>query len=81
MHGLESTVSLAADGGSSLTGGNWQIFEQFVKRSGAQIFLKTEVGQLLFFPGETSNIDAALGGWHRTPPGPHLESCYQRRKS
>jgi len=43
IHGLESACSLAAGGGSSVKGGNWQIFEQFVERSGAQIFLKTEV--------------------------------------
>ena len=30
----------------SIQGGNWQIFEQFVNRSGAQLFLKTEVGRL-----------------------------------
>jgi len=43
MHGLEVACSLAADGGVSVAGGNWQIFEQFVKRSGAQVFLNTEV--------------------------------------
>jgi len=43
IHSLEASCSLAADGGVSVSGGNWQIFEQFVKRSGAQIFLNTEV--------------------------------------
>ncbi|KAF8504494.1 FAD/NAD(P)-binding domain-containing protein [Russula emetica] len=43
IHGLEAACALAADGGSTIKGGNWQIFEQFVERSGAQTFLKTEV--------------------------------------
>jgi len=49
IHGLEAACSLAADGGSSVKGGNWQIFEQFVERSGARTFLKTEVEQLSCF--------------------------------
>ncbi|KAI9428756.1 FAD/NAD(P)-binding domain-containing protein, partial [Russula earlei] len=40
IHALEAMCSLAADGGVSVRGGNWQIFEQFVKRSGAQVFPK-----------------------------------------
>ena len=48
MHTLETFVSLVDDNIVSVRGGNWQIFEEFVKRSGAQLFLKTEVG-LLFY--------------------------------
>ncbi|KAI9445486.1 FAD/NAD-P-binding domain-containing protein [Lactarius indigo] len=43
LHSLVTACSLAADGGVSVKGGNWQIFEQFVKRSGARVFLGTEV--------------------------------------
>ncbi|KAH9075769.1 FAD/NAD-P-binding domain-containing protein [Lactarius deliciosus] len=43
LHSLATACSLAADGGVSVKGGNWRIFEQFVKRSGARIFLGTEV--------------------------------------
>ncbi|KAH9982199.1 Prenylcysteine lyase-domain-containing protein [Lactifluus volemus] len=43
LHGLEAACSLAASGGKTVKGGNWQIFDQFVKRSGARVFLKTEV--------------------------------------
>ncbi|KAH8992059.1 FAD/NAD-P-binding domain-containing protein [Lactarius akahatsu] len=43
LHSLVTACSLAADGGVSVKGGNWRIFEQFVKRSGARIFLGTEV--------------------------------------
>jgi prenylcysteine oxidase/farnesylcysteine lyase len=49
IHGLEAACSLAADGGGTVKGGNWQIFEQFVERSGAQIFLKTEVEKFFCF--------------------------------
>ncbi|KAI9512321.1 FAD/NAD(P)-binding domain-containing protein [Russula earlei] len=43
IHGLGATVSLATSGGVRVRGGNQQVFEQFVKRSGAQVFLKTKV--------------------------------------
>ncbi|KAN0138475.1 Prenylcysteine lyase domain containing protein [Lactarius tabidus] len=43
LHSVVAICSLLADGGVSVKGGNWRIFEQFVERSGARIFLKTEV--------------------------------------
>jgi prenylcysteine oxidase/farnesylcysteine lyase len=46
IHALEAFVSFVEDDVVSVTGGNWQIFEEFVKRSRAQLFLKTEVGRL-----------------------------------
>ena len=48
IHALETFVSFVEDDIVSVTGGNWQIFEGFVKRSGAQLFLNTEVGQLFY---------------------------------
>lgn len=45
IHGLGAIISLAASSGGGIRGGNWQIFEQFVERSGAQVFLNTEVGR------------------------------------
>ena len=78
IHALEAACSLAAEGGSSVKGGMRQIFKQFVERSGAQSFLKTEVEQLpCFAPRETVNINFALGGWHRTALGPYLDSRYR----
>ena len=46
IHTLGALASLVSDDVVSVRGGNWQIFEQFVNRSGAQLFLKTEVCQL-----------------------------------
>jgi len=43
LHAIVAICSLLAEGGVSVKGGNWQIFEQFVERSGARVFLKTEV--------------------------------------
>ncbi|KZT42779.1 hypothetical protein SISSUDRAFT_846389 [Sistotremastrum suecicum HHB10207 ss-3] len=40
---LGGTVSMAASGASSVKGGNFQIFENFVSRSGANLFLNTPV--------------------------------------
>ena len=47
IHGLVTVTSLVVEDVGSVKGGNWQIFEQFVERSGAQVFLKTEVDRLL----------------------------------
>ncbi|KAI0035282.1 FAD/NAD-P-binding domain-containing protein [Vararia minispora EC-137] len=43
IHGLEAAVSLAASGAAAVEGGNWRVFDQFVKRSGARLLLNTEV--------------------------------------
>jgi prenylcysteine oxidase/farnesylcysteine lyase len=48
LHSVVAICSLLADGGVSVKGGNWRIFEQFVERSGARIFLKTEVSLSAF---------------------------------
>src|SRR5258708_38090427 len=79
IYGLEAGCSLAAEGGSSVRGGNWLIFKQFVERSGAQAFLKTEVEQLLCFPPLTINI--TLGGGDRTALGSRLDNRYRSRTS
>ncbi|KAG9004827.1 hypothetical protein FRB90_010689 [Tulasnella sp. 427] len=43
LHGLEAAVSLAANGASQVTGGNYKIFEGFIKHSGAKLFLNTTI--------------------------------------
>jgi len=58
IHGLETACSLAANTATSVRGGNWQIFEQFVERSGAQIFLKTEVAGIEWHSDHTWTIVA-----------------------
>ncbi|KAI0307538.1 FAD/NAD-P-binding domain-containing protein [Multifurca ochricompacta] len=56
LHALVAGCSLAASGGSSVKGGNWQIFEHFVKRSGARVFLRTEVVGIQRRSGHTWTI-------------------------
>lgn len=46
IHALEGACSLAATGATAIKGGNWQVFEQFLKRSQANVFLNTTVGIL-----------------------------------
>ena len=46
LHATVAICSIAAEGGVSVKGGNWKIFEQFVERSAARVFLKTEVSFL-----------------------------------
>ncbi|TFY56537.1 hypothetical protein EVG20_g8889 [Dentipellis fragilis] len=46
IHALEAACSVAASGASSVKGGNWQIFDAFVKHSGANVFLDTVVNSI-----------------------------------
>ncbi|KAI9724628.1 MAG: hypothetical protein M1828_003652 [Chrysothrix sp. TS-e1954] len=43
IHGLEAMVCLAADGAMSVRGGNWRIFAEMIKSSGAHLQLNTEI--------------------------------------
>jgi prenylcysteine oxidase / farnesylcysteine lyase len=43
ISGMEGLVSIATDGAMSVEGGNWQIFDGMVRRSGADIRLNTTV--------------------------------------
>lgn len=43
IHMLEGACSLAATGASSVKGGNFQIFKNFLDRSGAKVHLNTTV--------------------------------------
>ncbi|KAF2170702.1 hypothetical protein M409DRAFT_64331 [Zasmidium cellare ATCC 36951] len=44
IHGLEAMVCMATEGAMSVEGGNWRIFEEMAKRSGAKVLLDTEAG-------------------------------------
>ncbi|KAG5339896.1 hypothetical protein C0989_003043 [Termitomyces sp. Mn162] len=46
IHGLGGVLSLATDDARGIKGGNFQIFEQFLKRSGAHVHLNTEVKEI-----------------------------------
>ncbi|KAG6866235.1 hypothetical protein C0991_006822 [Blastosporella zonata] len=46
IHGLGGTLSLATDDARGIEGGNFQIFEQFLKRSGATVHLNTHVNKI-----------------------------------
>ncbi|KAI0084957.1 FAD/NAD(P)-binding domain-containing protein [Irpex rosettiformis] len=43
IHALEGFTSMAADNAAQVVGGNWQIFDQFIKHSNATLYLNTEV--------------------------------------
>ncbi|KAI0689670.1 FAD/NAD(P)-binding domain-containing protein [Cytidiella melzeri] len=43
IHALEAMCSMAANKASQVVGGNWQIFDQFIKRSNASLHLNTTV--------------------------------------
>lgn len=43
IHGLGGTVSMATSGAVSVEGGNFKIFENFVNKSGAKLYLNSTV--------------------------------------
>ena len=57
IHALDGLVSLAAAGGVSVHGGNVQIFENFVKESKANVFLKTTVRSMFFLTSALSLLN------------------------
>ncbi|KAF8973540.1 Prenylcysteine lyase-domain-containing protein [Flammula alnicola] len=46
IHALEGACSLAGTGASAVAGGNFQIFENFLNRSGANVYLNTLVSSI-----------------------------------
>ncbi|KAH8175022.1 prenylcysteine lyase domain-containing protein [Sarocladium implicatum] len=48
IHGLETMVSFATDGAVAVEGGNWQIFDGMVARSGAAVHMNTTVTSIDF---------------------------------
>lgn len=55
IHGLEALVCMSTDGAMSVAGGNWQIFDHMIKKSGANLHLNTTVSAITTLPnGETS---------------------------
>ncbi|POR36147.1 Frequency clock protein [Tolypocladium paradoxum] len=48
IHGLETTVAFATEGAVAVAGGNWQIFDKMVHRSGAALYRNTSVTSISF---------------------------------
>jgi prenylcysteine oxidase/farnesylcysteine lyase len=46
IHGLEAMVSMATDGAHQVEGGNWRIFHQMVRDSGAAVYRNTSVSHI-----------------------------------
>lgn len=46
FHGLETMVCMSTEGAMSIDGGNWQIFDQMVKKSGAKVKYNTSVTEI-----------------------------------
>ncbi|KAL7797267.1 hypothetical protein V8C37DRAFT_370547 [Trichoderma ceciliae] len=55
LHGLETMVSFATDDAMSVNGGNWHIFEEMVKNSGATMYQNTAVSSIAFAKDKTSS--------------------------
>jgi prenylcysteine oxidase / farnesylcysteine lyase len=50
LHALGAFISLAPQGARSIKGGNFQLFEKFVERSGANLKLDTKVIKVTKLP-------------------------------
>ncbi|VDC01974.1 unnamed protein product [Peniophora sp. CBMAI 1063] len=61
IHALEASVSLAATGATAIKGGNWKVFDQFVKRSGAKLYLKDKVETVKKVNADTWLLRSASG--------------------
>ena len=56
IHGLEAMVCLATDGAMSVAGGNWQIFAEMIKSTGAHLYLETEVTSAMMLENGRSRL-------------------------
>ncbi|EXJ85827.1 hypothetical protein A1O1_06196 [Capronia coronata CBS 617.96] len=54
IHGLETLVCMAIEGAMAVDGGNWQIFDEMVKRSASRVLLNTTVTDVTQDPGKKS---------------------------
>ncbi|KAG6885530.1 hypothetical protein C0993_000526 [Termitomyces sp. T159_Od127] len=63
IHALGGIVSLATDDARGIKGGNFQLFEQFLKRSGAHVHLNTQVSNISVStsPSTQWTIKSSLG--------------------
>ncbi|KAI6136960.1 Prenylcysteine lyase-domain-containing protein [Pisolithus sp. B1] len=62
IHALEGACSLAATGASAVRDGNFLIFENFLNRSGANVYLNTEVRDILRVPASSRWIIHTTSG-------------------
>ena len=46
IHALEGACGMAANGAVGIAGGNFQLYEQFLNRSGAKVYLNTPVSSI-----------------------------------
>lgn len=60
IHGLETMVCMAIDGPMAVEGGNWQIFNEMIKASQAQLRLNTSVTEISRQPDSTYSVKASL---------------------
>lgn len=59
IHGLETMVCMATDGAMAVRGGNWQIFDNMLRASGATVRLSTSVSSINRLPNGTYAVDAS----------------------
>lgn len=58
IHGLTTLVSLAPEGAVAVSGGNWRIFDQMIKQTGAAIYMNTSVSSIALDSKQASTSDA-----------------------
>ncbi|KAK3689385.1 Prenylcysteine lyase-domain-containing protein [Podospora appendiculata] len=59
IHGLDTMVSMAPEGSMAVAGGNWQIFQKMVEKSGASLALNTSVVSINFEANEEHTSERA----------------------
>ncbi|KAI0433173.1 prenylcysteine oxidase [Xylaria sp. FL1042] len=60
IHGLGAMVAMAPEGAKAIEGGNWQIFANMVKASGADLHLNAAVTDIAFNSDQKYKVTTAL---------------------
>jgi prenylcysteine oxidase / farnesylcysteine lyase len=80
IHGVETLVCMATEGGMAVRGGNWQIFDEAVKRSGATTVMNTSVhtvSKSTAHGHEVYNLSLSDGESHESYDAVILATPYQ----
>lgn len=74
IHGLEGLVCMAIEGAVAVEGGNWQIFEEMVNRSGAKAVFKALVTDIAAHDNGTYTVQSKHVVSDKVGSDPHFDT-------
>jgi prenylcysteine oxidase/farnesylcysteine lyase len=75
IHGLEGLVCMAIEGAVAVEGGNWQIFQEMVKRSGARAVFNTLVTDIAAHENGTYTVQSKHTVSENVGLDPHFDTA------